>query len=101
VCAETAHMNVDECGAPERIAGVKLLPVAAPDGKLTPELVAPRLARFGEEHAVQPRVLSISQSTELGTVYAPAEIQALADQAHGEGVLVHMDGARLANAAAA
>ena len=101
VCAETAHLNVDECGAPEHIAGVKLLTVATPDGKLTPELVAPRLVRFGDEHAVQPRVLSISQSTELGTVYRPAELEALADYAHEQGLLVHMDGARLANAAAA
>ena len=100
VCAETAHLNVDECGAPERIGGVKLLTVATPDGKLTPELVAPRLVRFGDEHAVQPRVISITQSTELGTVYSPDETRALADLAHEHGMALHVDGARLANAAA-
>jgi threonine aldolase len=101
VCAATAHLNVDECGAPERVGGFKLLPVDTPDGKLTPELVAPRLVRFGDEHAAQPRVVSITQSTELGTVYGPAETQALADQAHAHGMVLHVDGARLANAAAA
>jgi len=100
VCAETAHLNVDECGAPEWNAGIKLLSVATPDGKLTPELVAPQLVRFGDEHAVQPRVISITQSTELGTVYAPAEVAALAGLAHEQGLLLHVDGARLANAAA-
>jgi threonine aldolase len=101
VCASTSHLNVDECGAPERVAGLKLLPVDTPDGKLTPALVAPRLVRFGDEHAVQPRVVSITQSTELGTLYTPEEIRALADQAHAHGMLLHVDGARLANAAAA
>jgi threonine aldolase len=101
VCAETAHLNTDEGGAPEALAGIKLLAVPTPDGKLTPDLVRTRLARFGDEHAVQPRVLSISQSTELGTVYTADEIRALADLAHGEGLLVHVDGARLTNAAAA
>jgi threonine aldolase len=101
VCASTAHLNVDECGAPERVAGLKLLPIEAPDGKLTPELVEPRLVRFGDEHAVQRRVVSITQSTELGTVYTLDEIRALADQAHARGLLLHVDGARLANAAAA
>jgi threonine aldolase len=101
VCASTSHLNVDECGAPERVAGLKLLPVDTPDGKLTPALVAPRLVRFGDEHAVQPRVVSITQSTELGTLYTLEEIRALADQAHAHGMLLHVDGARLANAAAA
>ncbi|MEA2426852.1 MAG: threonine aldolase [Thermoleophilaceae bacterium] len=101
VCAETAHLNVDEGGAPERIGGLKLLTVATPDGKLTPELVAPKLARFGDEHAVQPRVISITQSTELGTVYTPEQIRALGDLAHDQGMLLHVDGSRLANAAAA
>src|SRR5919112_1749806 len=101
VCAETAHLNVDEGGAPERIGGLKLLTVTTPDGKLTPELVAPKLVRFGDEHAVQPRVVSITQSTELGTLYSPEEIRALADQAHERGMYLHVDGARLANAAAA
>jgi threonine aldolase len=101
ICASTAHLNVDECGAPERVAGIKLLTVDTPDGKLTPALVEPRLIRFGDEHAVQPRVVSITQSTELGTLYTPAEIAALAEQAHERGMLLHVDGARLANAAAA
>jgi threonine aldolase len=101
VCAATAHLNVDECGAPERVAGLKLLPVETPDGKLTPALVESRLVRFGDEHAVQPRVVSITQSTELGTVYALDEIRALAEQAHEHGMLLHVDGARLANAAVA
>src|SRR3954468_6495797 len=78
VCAETAHLNVDEGGAPERVGGLKLLTVATPDGRLTPDLVAPRLARFGDEHAMQPRVISITQSTELGTVYSVDEVRALA-----------------------
>lgn len=101
ICAAAAHLNVDEGGAPETIAGVKLLPVATPDGKLTSELVAPRIERIGDEHAVQPRVLSITQSSELGTVYAVPELEALADFAHGHDLLLHIDGARLANAAAA
>ncbi|HEX2087958.1 MAG TPA: aminotransferase class I/II-fold pyridoxal phosphate-dependent enzyme [Solirubrobacteraceae bacterium] len=101
VCADTAHLNVDEAGAPERMGGLKLLTVPAPDGKLTPELVASRLVRFGDEHAVQPRVVSVAQTTELGTLYTPAELQALADQAHEHGLLLHVDGARLTNAAAA
>lgn len=101
VCAESAHIYVDEGGAPERLLGRKLLPVATPDGKLTPELAEPRLIRFGDEHAVQPAVLSITQSTELGTLYAPDEIRALADLAHARGMLLHVDGARIMNAAAA
>jgi len=100
ICAETAHMNTDECGAPEFIAGIKLLPVPTPDGKLTPDLVRPKLVRFGDEHAVQPRVVSITQSTEMGTVYSIAEIAALAELVHEQGLLLHVDGARLANAAA-
>ncbi|MEA2481444.1 MAG: threonine aldolase [Thermoleophilaceae bacterium] len=101
ICAATAHLNVDECGAPERIGGFKLLPVATGDGKLTPELVAPRLVRFGDEHAVQPRAVSVTQSTELGTLYTPGELRALSDQAHAHGLYLHVDGARIANAAAA
>ena len=100
VCPRTAHLNVDECGAPER-AGRKLLVVDAPDGRLTPELVAPLLVRIGDEHVVQPRVLSIAQSTELGTVYPPDAVAAIAEWAHGHGMLLHVDGARLCNAAAA
>jgi threonine aldolase len=101
VCAATAHVNVDEGGAPERIAGVKLHGLATPDGRLTPELVASQLGRRGDEHAVQPRVVSISQSTELGTRYDLDELAALAGVAHEHGMLLHVDGARLSNAAAA
>jgi threonine aldolase len=100
VCARTAHMHVDECGAPER-AGRKLLVVETPDGRLTPELIEPLLVRIGDEHVAQPRVISIAQSTELGTVYTPDAVAALAGWAHGHGLLLHVDGARLANAAAA
>src|SRR6185295_6755197 len=100
VCASTAHLHVDECGAPER-AGRKLLVVDTPDGRVTPEMVAPLLQRIGDEHVIQPRVISITQSTELGTVYAPDAIAALADWAHAHDMLLHLDGARLANAAAA
>jgi threonine aldolase len=101
ICAETAHMNVDECGAPEAIAQVKLLTLPGEHGKLTPSLVSTRIARTGDEHAVQPRVISISQCTELGTLYTPDEVGALASLAHEHGLLLHIDGARLANAAAA
>jgi threonine aldolase len=101
ICAGTAHINVDECGAPEAIAGVKLLTADTEHGKLTPELVGGLIARIGDEHAVQPRVVSISQCTELGTLYTAAELASLAEFAHSRGLLLHMDGARLANAAAA
>lgn len=100
ICPETAHLNVDECGAPEAIAGVKLLTVPCPDGKLSPEAVAERVTRMGDEHAVQPRLVSISNTTELGTVYRPDEVRALAELAHDRGLLLHVDGARIANAAA-
>jgi threonine aldolase len=100
ICAESAHLNVDEGGAPER-AGIKLLPVATPDGKLTPELVRPWIARIGDEHAIQPGVVSVTQSSELGTLYAPEELRALAELAHANGMRLHVDGARLTNAAAA
>jgi threonine aldolase len=101
ICAETAHLNTDECGAPEAIAGVKLLTAPTAQGKLDPELVRGLIAHIGDEHAVQPRVVSISQSTELGTVYSLAEVGAIAEVAHDHGLLVHVDGARLSNAAAA
>jgi threonine aldolase len=100
ICAESAHVNVDEGGAPERIAGVKLLTNNTPDGKLTPADVQARLVRIGDEHAVQPRLVTISQSTEFGTRYTPDEVAALARIAHEHGLLLHVDGARLANAAA-
>jgi threonine aldolase len=100
ICAETAHVNVDECGAPEKVGGIKLLTLHAPDGKLTPDLVARHAWGWGDEHRAQPRVVAISQTTELGTCYRPAEIAALCEQAHGHGMKVYADGARLANAAA-
>ncbi|MFN8646051.1 MAG: beta-eliminating lyase-related protein [Gemmatimonadales bacterium] len=99
ICSDGAHIHVDECGAPERIAGCKLLPVRCPDGKLRPADLPPLLHGIGDEHRVQPRVLSLTQSTELGTVYSVAELRALVAAAHGHGLLVHLDGARLANAA--
>ncbi len=99
ICAETAHIYVDECGAPEKFSGCKLLPVKTVDGKLTPELIRPHLTGFGFEHHSQPGIISISQSTEMGTVYAMEEIKSLADFAHSYNMLLHMDGARLANAA--
>lgn len=99
VCAETAHINVDECGAPQRVVGCRLLTVDTPDGKLTPELVRTRLHGFGFEHHSQPKAISISQPTELGTLYTLDEIRALADLAHSYNMYLHVDGARLANAA--
>lgn len=101
VCAETAHINVDECGAPQRVVGCRLLTVDTPDGKLTPELVRTRLHGFGFEHHSQPKAISITQSTELGTLYTLDEIRALADLAQSYNMYFHMDGARLANAAVA
>ncbi|MEU3163199.1 low specificity L-threonine aldolase [Streptosporangium sp. NPDC006930] len=101
VCAESAHIHTDEGGAPERSAGLKLLPVATPDGKLTPELIDRQAWGFGDEHRAQPKVVSITQTTELGTLYTPQEIGAICDHAHDLGMLVHLDGARATNAAAA
>ncbi len=101
VCAETAHINVDECGAPQRIVGCRLLTVPTPDGKLTPEQVKTQLHGFGFEHHSQPRAISISQPTELGTLYTIDELKALADLAHSYDMYLHVDGARLANAAVA
>src|SRR3954451_10362073 len=99
MCADTAHINVDECGAPERFTGCKLLTVPTADGKLKPALLTPLLHGIGVEHHVQPRVISISQSTEMGTVYTVEEIKELADFAHKNNLLLHVDGARIANAA--
>jgi threonine aldolase len=101
VAASTAHINVDEGGAPERVAGIKILNVPTDDGKLTPELVDREAWGWGDEHRAQPLVVSITQSTELGTLYTPDEIRALADHAHERGMRLHLDGARLSNAAAA
>ncbi len=101
LCAYTAHIYVDECGAPSRMTGCQLVPIDTPDGKLTPQMLEPHLHTLGIEHHSQPGAVYISQTTELGTVYSPAEIRALADFAHTHGLLLHMDGARLANACAA
>ncbi len=100
ICTANAHIHVDECGAPEKVAGLKLLTVPTPDARLTPSLVDTQAYGWGDPHHIQPRVVSITQSTELGTAYSPDEIRALADHAHGLGMSVHMDGARLSNAAA-
>lgn len=101
VCADTAHINVDECGAVERGAGCKLLPVAAVDGKLTPELISTQLHGFGFQHHSQPRVVSISEPSELGTVYSVDEIRAIAYLVHSHGMFLHVDGARFAGAVVA
>ena len=100
ICSSDAHIHTDENGAPERVAGIKLLPVPAPDGKLTPALVDTEAYGFGDEHHAQPGVVSLTQSTEVGTVYTPDELRALVEHAHGLGMRVHVDGARLGNAAA-
>jgi threonine aldolase len=99
ICGESAHLNVDECGAPERFTGCKLLTVPTPTGKLSPADVAGCITGVGDEHRVQPRVVSITQSTEIGTVYQVEEIKALAEVAHRHELLLHMDGSRIANAA--
>jgi threonine aldolase len=101
ICADTAHIFVDECGAVERLLGVRLTTVPSPGGKVTIEGMMSRLEGRGDEHRVQPRCLSITQSTEYGTVYPVPELRALVDAAHAANLYVHMDGARLANAAAA
>jgi threonine aldolase len=100
ICAESSHLNVDECGAPERVLGCKLLPVSVPDGKLTPDLIATRLTGLGDEHRVQPRVIQIAQATELGTCYSLSELQQLRDYGRAHDLLTYIDGARIANAAA-
>ncbi|MDQ0728408.1 low specificity L-threonine aldolase [Microbacterium sp. W4I20] len=101
IAASTAHINVDEGGAPEKIGGFKLLTVPADDGKLTPELIDREAWGWGDEHRAQPLVVSITQSTELGTLYTADEIRTIAEHAHERGMKLHLDGARLSNAAAA
>ncbi len=100
ICSASAHVNTDENAAPERVGGLKLLTAPTPDGRLTPELVARQAHGFGDVHRAQPGVVSLTQSTELGTVYRPEDVRALVDQAHALGMRVHVDGARLSNAAA-
>ncbi|MFD1715072.1 threonine aldolase family protein [Amnibacterium flavum] len=101
ITASTAHINTDEGGAPERVSGLKLLTVPTPDGKLTPDLIALEAWGWGDEHRAQPLAVSITQTTELGTLYTPSEVRAIADYAHEQGMAVHMDGARIWNAGAA
>lgn len=98
LCATTAHINVDECGAPGRLSGCALVPIETKDGKLTPELIQPHLHNFGFCHHSQPKAVYISQASELGTVYTINEVKAIADLLHSYGMFLHMDGARLANA---
>jgi threonine aldolase len=99
ITASTAHLETDECGAPEKFTGCKILTVDSPDGKITPDQVARHLHGFDFEHHSQPKVISITQATEMGTVYTVSEIRKLAHCAHSRGLLLHMDGARIANAA--
>ena len=101
VATDTAHIHTDEAGAPERVTGLKLLTVPTPDGKLTPALVGLQAWGWGDEHRAQPLAVSVTQTTELGTLYTPDEIRAVADLAHAHGMAVHLDGARIWNAAAA
>jgi threonine aldolase len=100
ICASSAHINTDECGASERLLGAKLLAVPAADGKLTPELIAGQLSGRGDDHRSQPGVVAITQATEFGTCYTLAEMRKIADFCHANGLLLFLDGARLANAAA-
>jgi threonine aldolase len=99
ICAEAAHIYTDECGAPEKFTGCKLIPIPTADGKLTVESVRHAYHGIGDQHHVQPRVISITQATEMGTVYTPREIRELARFAHDRHMFLHMDGARIANAA--
>jgi threonine aldolase len=101
LCPELSHIYTDECGAPERFTGCKLIPLPAPDGKLTVETVARAYHGIGDQHHVQPRVISITQSTEMGTIYKAPEVEALAKFAHEHEMFLHMDGARISNAVAA
>lgn len=101
VAASSAHINVDEGGAPERVAGIKLLTVPTDDGKLTPELIDHEAWGWGDEHRAQPLVVSVTQSTELGTLYSVDELRAIAEHTHALGMKLHLDGARISNAAAA
>jgi threonine aldolase len=101
ICAETSHIQVDECGSPEKFTGCKLIPISTNNGKLSVKEVKKHLTGFGFEHHAQPGVISITQATELGTVYTEEEIKELAELAHSNGMYLHMDGARISNAAVA
>lgn len=101
ICSDLAHIHVDECGAFEKFTGSKLLQVPSKEGKIHLDTLAEHMAGLGDEHRVQPKVISISQMTEMGTCYTPAEIKEIADFAHEHGMYLHLDGARLANAAVA
>lgn len=100
ICAETAHIHVDECGAIEKQSGCKLLTLPTFDGKLNTGLIQNHMHGFGEQHHSQPKIISLTQCTELGTVYTPEELKEICDFAHAHGMYVHMDGARLSNAVA-
>jgi threonine aldolase len=100
VCTATAHVHTDEGGAPEKVGGIKLLPVRTPDGRITPDGLATEAWGWGDEHRAQPLVVSVTQTTELGTCYSPEQLAAVASAAHERGMHVHLDGARIANAAA-
>jgi len=100
ICAESAHINTDECGAPERLTGAKLLLVPTADGKITPEQIAEKLTGRGDDHRSQPGVVAVTQSTELGTCYTLAELRKVADFCRASDLRLYVDGARLANAAA-
>jgi threonine aldolase len=100
ICAESAHINTDECGSSERLIGTKLLTVPTPDGKLTPDLIAERLSGRGDDHRAQPGVVAITQSTESGTCYTLAQLRKITDFCHANDLRLYLDGARLANAAA-
>lgn len=100
ICSETSHIHNDECGAPEKFTGCKLLTVETTDGKLSVEKIKKHIYGFGFEHHSQPKVISVTQSTELGTVYSTDELRSICDFAHDHGMLVHMDGARISNACA-
>ena len=99
ICSETAHVHTSECGAAEKHIGCKLLPVPSPNGKITVQGIREHLHHIGDEHHVQPRAITITQATEYGTVYTPQEIRVIADFAHANSLLLHMDGARIFNAA--
>lgn len=97
----TAHINVDECGAPDKFTSSKIIPLHHIDGKVSPETVKTAFADYGDQHRAQPKILSISQPTELGTLYTPEEIKALAELMHENCGYLHVDGSRISNAAAA